>query len=67
MEEGSQKVAHLLPQQLVVHLHPLHLLVALLQTLVVLPQLPDVVAGLGQDASFTLPTTKEASLPVHES
>lgn len=49
-----------MPQQLVVHLHPLHLLVALLQPLVVLPQLPDVVAGLGQDASFTLPATQNA-------
>lgn len=48
--------ADLLPQQLVVHLHPLHLLVALLQSLVVLTQLSDVVAGFGQDASFTLET-----------
>lgn len=44
----------LLAEQLVVHLHPLHLLVALLQLLVVLPQLSDVVAGFGQDPSFTL-------------
>lgn len=46
--------ANLLPEQLVVHLHPLHLLVALLQLLVVLPQLSDVVTGFGQDPSFTL-------------
>lgn len=45
---------NLLPQQLVVHLHPLHLLVALLELLVVLPQLSDVVTGFGQDPSFTL-------------
>lgn len=45
---------HLLPEQLVVHFYPLHLLVALLELLVVLPQLSDVVAGFGQDPSFTL-------------
>lgn len=50
--------ADLLPQQLIVHLHPLHLLVALLQSLVVLAKLSDVVAGFGQDASFTLETTE---------
>lgn len=46
--------SYLLPAQLVVHLYPLHLLQALLQPLVALPQLPDVVAGFGQDASLAL-------------
>ena len=45
---------NLLSKQLVVHLHPLHLFVTLLQSLVTLTQLSDVVAGFGQDASFTL-------------
>lgn len=53
--------ANLLPEQLVVHLHPLHLLVALLQLLVVLPQLSDVVTGFGQDPSFTLQHQAQAS------
>lgn len=45
---------NLLSQQLVVHLHPLHLLVTLLQSLVILTQLSNVVACFGQNASFTL-------------
>lgn len=44
-------------KQLVVHLHPLHLFVTLLQSLVILTQLSDVVASFGQDASFTLRNT----------
>lgn len=47
-------MSYLLPAQLVVHLDPLHLLQALLQPLVALPQLADVVARFGQDAAFTL-------------
>lgn len=43
----------LLPQELVVHLQPLGLLEGLLHALVGLAQLPDVVAGLGQDPAFT--------------
>ena len=46
--------AHLLPQELIVHLQPLGLLEGLLHALVGLAQLPDVVAGLRQDPSFTL-------------
>lgn len=45
---------NLLSQQLIVHLHPLHLLVTLLQSLVILTQLSNVVACFGQNASFTL-------------
>ena len=48
---------NLLSEQVVVHLDSLHLFVALLQSLVVLAQLPDVVTGFGQDASFTLRNT----------
>lgn len=51
------KAVHLLSEQLVVHLNLLHLFVAVLQALVALTQLSDVVAGFGQDASFTLRST----------
>lgn len=51
---GRRWLSYLLPAQLVVHLDPLHLLQALLQPLVALPQLADVVARFGQDAAFTL-------------
>lgn len=43
----------LLPQELIVHLQPLCLLEGLLHALVGLAELPDVIAGLGQDAPFT--------------
>lgn len=50
----SRPCTHLLPQELVVHLQPLGLFESLLHALVGLAQLPDVIAGLGQDPSFTL-------------
>lgn len=57
----SRPCCDLLSEQLVVHLHPLHVFVALLQPLVALTQLPDVVTSFGQDASFTLQSHSKQS------
>ena len=51
---GGGGAGHLLAQQVVVHLQALRLLEGLLQALVALPQLPHVVARLGQDPAFAL-------------
>lgn len=48
------RLAHLLSEEFVVHLDFLHFIETLMEPVVGLTQLLDVIAGLGQDASFTL-------------
>ena len=59
---GGGGAGHLLAQQVVVHLQALRLLEGLLQALVALPQLPHVVARLGQDPAFALGCGAETSV-----